>query len=122
MLKLPRSVAIIGCSSLTEHLASPLASKLLNTLSEAWPLEEIFTIKEDLLGKIVRKECTKYGYKRRGYSIADQPYTDASAVAVARIIWRVPRVIVYWDGKKGLAYDCIEICQRMKKPFKMFEV
>lgn len=122
MPKLPHKVAIVGCSSLEEHLARSISSKLLDTLSKAWPLEEVFTIKEDLLGSMIRKECKKYNYKRFGVSIDAQPYWDASAVAAARIIWRVPRVIVYWDGKKGLAHDCIEICQRMKKPFKMFEV
>jgi len=120
---LPSSVTIIGCEGLDEGLALPIAKKLLYTLSQAWPLDTVFTIKEDTLGKLIRRECTKYNYRRLGVAVCDQDYSDdAAAVAVSRIIWRVPRVIVYWDGKKGLPRDCIEVCQRMRKPFKMFEV
>ena len=117
------SVAVIGSLSMGTDQCNDLAVSLLDTLSQAWPLKKIFTLKEDPMGKAIRREAAHRGLIRLGTSIAEQPYEDAEAVAAARIIWRVPRVIVYWDGaKKGLSTESLEICLRMKKPFKVFEV
>jgi len=114
-------LAIVGGTSFPNY--DLVIRKLLQTLDQAWPLERIFTIREDPVGRVVRRYARSYGWLRLGVAVSDQVYEDAAAVAVARLVWRSQRVIIYWDGSTtGLAADMIQVCSRMKRPFKVFEV
>lgn len=116
------AIAILGPARSDLDLG-PTAFKLLTTLSKAYPLRSVYTIREDALGREIRIRAKALGFRRLGTSIESQVSEDREAMAVARFIWKVQRVIVYWDGSpKGAPAEAIRMCMRMRKPCKVFEL
>lgn len=118
-------VAVIGSPILSDKQCDSIARKLLSKLMSAYELRSTWTVKEDFLGEAIRRHSRRHGLKRHGSSVEVQArhYHDSTAMAVAGLMWRAQRFIVYWDGQtRGLAWECIQACVRMKRPIKIFDI
>ncbi len=120
--KIIDSVVVVGSSTMEQPQCRKIARQLLNKLVDAYPLTRVYTVKECPLGVEIRKYAKQLGLKRLGSSVEAQTHYDREAMAIGHLMWKSQRYIIYWDGQRGLARECIEACMRMKKPFKMFEV
>lgn len=113
------NITVVGCAR-----AIPKILKLTKSLSNSG-IERLWTIKEDDFSRALRRCARSYGirtYTRRISNYSN--YSDSLDMAVASLMWAPSRhYVVYWDGsRKGLPASCIEICLRMKKNLKVFEV
>jgi hypothetical protein len=108
-------VAIVGSDSVTSEQATDSAQYLLPKLLTKYDLTCVATVKEDALGRAMRREAKRLGLKTKTYSTEKwDTQSQALELAVGQLFWEAKRFIaVIGAGRiEGCARYAMEMISR----------
>ena len=117
-------IAIIGSVTIEPAVALKMAKAILKNLAERHELTQVITIKEDPLGKAVRR-LTKDSVPQKTYSDKrNSDQSNPSELTAGAIVWATTNYIIVHDGSYSWAEHLREILDRHpeSRRYKLLEI